>query len=102
VSEVIYKIAPRSEWEAAVREGVYRGSQHDLRDGFIHFSRQSQVSGVLLRHFAGQEDLLLISLRVDDFGPELKFERSFNGEEFPHLYGELDPKLAIEVRPIGA
>jgi uncharacterized protein (DUF952 family) len=101
MSEVIYKIAPRSEWEAAVREGVYRGSQHDLRDGFIHFSRQSQVSGVLLRHFAGQEDLLLISLRVDDLAPALKFERSFNGEEFPHLYGELNPRLAIEVRPIG-
>jgi uncharacterized protein (DUF952 family) len=102
MSEVIYKITPRTEWEAAVREGVYRGSQHDARDGFIHFSRQSQVSGVLLRHFAGQHDLLLISLRADDLGPNLRFERSFNGEEFPHLYGELDPKLAIEVRPIGA
>jgi uncharacterized protein (DUF952 family) len=102
MSELVYKIAPRSEWDAAVRAGVYRGSQHDLRDGFIHFSRQSQVSGVLLRHFAGQDDLLLISLRVDDLGEALRFERSFNGEEFPHLYGELDPRLAVEVRPIGA
>ncbi|MET0287743.1 MAG: DUF952 domain-containing protein [Polyangiales bacterium] len=102
MSELVFKIAPRAEWEAAVQAGVYRGSQHDLRDGFIHFSRQSQVSGVLLRHFAGQEDLLLISLRADDLGPSLKFERSFSGEEFPHLYGELDPRLAVEVRPIGA
>jgi uncharacterized protein (DUF952 family) len=102
MTEVIYKIAPRDEWEAALREGVYRGSKHDARDGFIHLSRQSQVSGVLLRHFAGQDDLLLISLRAEALGPALRFERSFNGEEFPHLYGELDPKLAIEVRPIGA
>ncbi len=100
--EVVYKIAPRSEWEAAVNAGIYRGSAHDERDGFIHFSRQSQVSGVLLRHFAGQRDLLLISFRAADLGAELRFERSFQGEEFPHLYGSLDPKLALEVRPIGA
>lgn len=102
MSEVVYKIAPRGEWEAALQAGVYRGSAHDQRDGFIHLSRQSQVSGVLLRHFAGQAELLLISLRVSDLGPALRFERSFQGEEYPHLYGELDPKLALEVRPIGA
>jgi uncharacterized protein (DUF952 family) len=102
MSEVIYKIAPRLDWEAAVREGVYRGSKDDARDGFIHFSRQSQISGVLLRHFAGQADLLLISVRADSLGDQLKFESSFHGEQYPHLYGELDPKLAIEVKPIGA
>lgn len=101
MSEVIYKIAPRAEWEAAVREGVYRGSKDDARDGFIHFSRQSQISGVLLRHFAGQSDLVLISVRADSLGPALRFEASFSGQEFPHLYGTLDPALAIEVAPIG-
>ena len=102
MSEVIYKIAPRSEWDAAVREGVYRGSTDDMRDGFIHFSRQHQVSGVLGRHFAGQDDLLLISVHAGSLGDALKFEASFNGEPYPHLYGELDPKLALEVKPIGA
>jgi uncharacterized protein (DUF952 family) len=102
MGEVIYKIAPRQEWEAAVRDGVYRGSKHDQRDGFIHFSRQHQVSGVLLRHFAGQEDLLLISVHADALGPGLRFEPSFDGQQFPHLYGEFDPTLAIEVKTIGA
>jgi uncharacterized protein (DUF952 family) len=102
MSEVIYKIAPRLEWEAAVKDGVYRGSQHDQRDGFIHFSRQNQVSGVLLRHFSGQHDLLLISVRADALGPELRFEASFDGQQFPHLYGTFDPALAIEVKEIGA
>lgn len=100
--EVIYKIAPRSEWEAAVRDGVYRGSKDDERDGFIHFSRQHQVSGVLRRHFAGQHDLLLISVPAESLGNALKFEASFTGEQYPHLYGELDPKLALEAKPIGA
>ena len=100
MSELVYKIAPRNEWEAAVREGVYRGSKDDARDGFIHLSSQPQISGVLLRHFAGQQDLLLISLRVEDLGEALVFEKSFNGERFPHLYGELNPRLAIEVREI--
>ncbi|HEY6880625.1 MAG TPA: DUF952 domain-containing protein [Polyangiales bacterium] len=102
MSEVIYKIAPRAEWEAAVREGVYRGSKDDARDGFIHFSRQNQLSGVLLRHFSGQDDLLLISVRADSLGAALRFEPSFSGEMYPHLYGEFATSLAIEVKPIGA
>ena len=96
-SSLVYKIAPRHEWEAALRDGVYRGSKDDLRDGFIHFSTKSQVSTTLLRHFAGQHDLLLISFEAAALGEALRFETSRDGQQFPHLYGELDTSLAIEV-----
>ncbi|MGB9173630.1 MAG: DUF952 domain-containing protein, partial [Bradyrhizobium sp.] len=39
----IYKICPASAWREAERQGVFRGSPVDLRDGFIHFSTASQV-----------------------------------------------------------
>jgi len=96
-SSIVYKITPRTEWEAAQRAGVYRGSRDDLRDGFIHFSTKSQVSTTLLRHFAGQHDLLLISFEAAALGEALRFETSRDGQQFPHLYGQLDPSLALEL-----
>jgi uncharacterized protein (DUF952 family) len=96
-SSIVYKIAARNEWEAAQRQGVYRGSKDDLRDGFIHLSTKSQVSTTLLRHFAGQHDLLLISFEAGTLGEALRFEASRDGQQFPHLYGELDTSLAIEI-----
>jgi uncharacterized protein (DUF952 family) len=100
MSEVIYKICTRAEWESALSAGVYRGSADDLRDGFIHFSRRSQVAGTLQKHFAGRTDLLLVSVEAERLGAALKLEPSRGGELFPHLYGELPTALASAVSPI--
>ena len=86
----IYKICPDSAWRDAEREGVYRGSADDIRDGFIHFSAASQVAGTAKKHFFGQKQLLLIKVDADALGDALRWERSRNDELFPHLYGELD------------
>jgi uncharacterized protein (DUF952 family) len=97
---LIYKICTRADWEAAVIGGVYRGSELDRRDGFIHFSTAAQFEETLRRHFAGQRDLLRIAVAPAALGPALVFEVSRGGELFPHLYGELSVSLAIEVRAI--
>ena len=94
-SEIIYKICPRREWEAAEAAGVYRGSADDQRDGFIHLSRKEQVDGTLAKHFVGQKDLVLISVEADVLGDALKYEPSRNGELFPHLYGELPTAIVL-------
>jgi len=86
----IYKICPAPVWREAERQGGYRGSADDRRDGFIHFSTHSQVAGTLAKHFAGQTGLFLIAVEADALGDALKWERSRGGELFPHLYGELD------------
>jgi uncharacterized protein (DUF952 family) len=98
--ELVYKICPRVEWEAACAAGVYRGSLDDLRDGFIHLSCKSQVEQTLRRHFAGRSDLVLVSVESARLGAALRFERSRGGESFPHLYGELPTALARTVEPI--
>ncbi|MET0343863.1 MAG: DUF952 domain-containing protein [Polyangiales bacterium] len=100
MSETVYKILPRTAWEAAIAAGVYHGSADDQRDGFIHLSRAHQLEGTLSKHFAGQSDLVLVSLSSDRLGAALRFEVSRGGEPFPHLYGPLDPALALEVRPV--
>ena len=93
----IYKISPASAWREAERQGVYRGSADDLRDGFIHFSTASQVAGTARKHFFGQTGLFLIAVDADALGEALRWEPSRNDELFPHLYGELDLGAVIEV-----
>lgn len=86
----IYKICPASAWREAERQGVYRGSADDARDGFIHFSTASQVAGTAHKFFTGQSGLFLVAVDADALGDALRWEPSRGGELFPHLYGELD------------
>ena len=58
----IYKICAQPEWRAAEREGLYRGSEIDMRDGFIHFSTAAQTIETAEKHFAGQRDLMLVAV----------------------------------------
>jgi uncharacterized protein (DUF952 family) len=86
----IYKICPASAWREAERQGVYRGSADDARDGFIHFSTAAQVAETARKHFFGQAGLFLIAVDARALGEALRWERSRNDELFPHLYSELD------------
>ena len=86
----IYKISPASAWREAERQGVYKGSADDLRDGFIHFSTAAQVAETARKHYFGQTGLFLIAVDAEALGDALRWERSRNEELFPHLYGELD------------
>lgn len=85
----IYKICDAPAWREAERDGVYRGSADDSRDGFIHFSTAEQLAGTLARHYAGKQGLLLIAIDADKLGPALRWEPSRGGALFPHLYGDL-------------
>lgn len=93
----IYKICPAPAWREAERQGVYRGSADDSRDGFIHFSTAAQVAETARKHFAGQTGLFLIAVDAEALGEALRWEPSRNDELFPHLYGELDLGAVIDV-----
>src|ERR1700694_901229 len=93
----IYKICPASAWREADRQGVYRGSADDARDGFIHFSTASQLAETARKHFFGQTGLFLIEVDADLLGEPLRWEHSRHDELFPHLYGELDLGAVIGV-----
>ena len=87
---MIYKICPASAWREAERQGVYRGSADDHRDGYIHFSTAAQVPETARKHFFGQTGLFLIAVDADALGEALRWEPSRNNELFPHLYGDLE------------
>jgi uncharacterized protein (DUF952 family) len=94
----IYKICAQAAWREAERTGLYRGSDVDMRDGFIHFSTAAQVAATAAKHFAKQTDLMLVAVDTDlldgALGPALKWERSRGGDLFPHLYAGL-PVAAV-------
>ena len=58
----IYKICAQASWREAEGCGLYRGSDADMRDGFIHFSTAAQVAGTAAQHFARQTDLMLVAV----------------------------------------
>ena len=98
----IYKICPASAWREAERQGVYRGSADDARDGFIHFSSAAQLAETARKHFFGQTGLFLIEVDAGALGDALRWEPSRNDELFPHLYGELDLGNVTDVRDMRA
>ena len=97
---LVYKICPASLWRSAEHAGVFRGSEADYRDGFIHFSTAAQVVETAAKHFAGQADLLLVHIDGGKLGDRLKWEPSRGGALFPHLYGDLDLAAVIRVEPL--
>lgn len=86
----VYKIFRHEEWQALQDEGRTAGSPHDQRDGYIHLSTASQVHGVLLQHFRGEEGLWLLEIEEAVLGPDLRWEAARDGEKFPHLYRSLE------------
>lgn len=93
-SDTVYKIVSAEEWKSACENGKYSGSADDKRDGFIHLSTRTQISGTLEKHFFQQTGLLLIRFRSADLAANLRWEPSRGGALFPHFYGCLSTDLA--------
>jgi uncharacterized protein (DUF952 family) len=96
----IYKICPAALWHEAERQGIFKGAAIDLSDGFIHFSDASQVTETAAKHFAGEADLVLVTVDSERLGDALKWEPSRGGALFPHLYGDLPLSAVTRVDPL--
>jgi uncharacterized protein (DUF952 family) len=97
---VIYKILNAEVWRAALARGAFEGAGIDLADGYIHFSTASQVEETAAKHFAGQDDLLLVAVEAEKLGDKLVYEVSRGGALFPHLYAPLPTALAKFALPL--
>jgi uncharacterized protein (DUF952 family) len=100
----LYRVLSLEDLAALERDGVFRGSLDDLRDGFIHLSRAHQVSGTLEKHYAERADLVLLSVSADGLlhsrEQRLEWETSRGGDRFPHLYGTLPVSAVVKVVPL--
>jgi uncharacterized protein (DUF952 family) len=99
--KTIYKILSRAAWEQALSRAAFGGSEHDARDGFIHFSTAAQVAETAAKHFARAPELVLLWVDVAALGRALRWEPSRGGALFPHLYAELPTSAVTRVEPLG-
>jgi uncharacterized protein (DUF952 family) len=93
---IIYHITTVEEWEAAKYSGSY--SAPSLKEeGFIHCSQAKQVDGVLARYFRGKTNLIKLTIDSDRLTSPIKYELAPSiHEEFPHIYGPLNPDAVIK------
>jgi uncharacterized protein (DUF952 family) len=104
VRDCVYRICPASDWAQTTATGQLPLTPDDLRDGYVHLSKATQVAGTLRRFFAGREDLVLLSIcceRLTD--GELRFEGAGEGSEhevYPHFYGRIGLDVIFEAEPL--
>jgi uncharacterized protein (DUF952 family) len=86
---LVYKVLSRTEWSDAERDGEFRGSEVDRRDGFIHLSAADQLEKTVMLWFADRDDLIVVAIEDGRLADALKWEPSRGGALFPHYYGSL-------------
>ncbi len=94
---LVYKVCSKDEWDQAILNQFYSGSDVDNKDGFIHLSTKKQLNETVTKHFLGKKNLIIISFNIEKIQDNLKWEVSRNGDIFPHYYGDLETKFAEEI-----
>lgn len=84
-----YKVLRPAEFEVLQQFGRFAGSPDDEQDGYIHLSTADQLLGTLNRHFADDEDVVIVKIMADKLGDAVRMEPSSGDELFPHLYGAI-------------
>ena len=93
----IFHITRRHDWDRAKQAGTYEAPSL-ASEGFIHCSTSDQVIRTANRLFRGQTGLVLLEVNTDRVDAEIKYENCEGGQEnFPHIYGPLDPVSVIRV-----
>ncbi len=97
---LIYHITTRAAWEKAQELGFYEaGSLKE--EGYIHCSQENQISGVLERYYAGQTDLLKLSIDTDTLTSPYIYDWSpSTADTFPHVYGPINIAAVVAVDAI--
>ena len=95
---VVFHIAARAAWEAALAAGIYRAGSLD-DEGFIHCSTGAQVGGTANTLFVGRADLVLLFIEVERLEATLRYEPApdRSGEAFPHIFGPINLAAVFEV-----
>lgn len=96
-----YHIINRDEWEQAKSEGSYSPASVES-EGFIHCSYPSQVLMPANFLFKGQGNLVLLDIDPEKVTAEVRHdpvEMTRGGqtytEDFPHIYGALNPDAVV-------
>ena len=89
-------ITSSKAWREAKRQEVYRAPSLKS-EGFIHFSKLSQVVAVANFLYHGAFDLVLLCVLPEKLLAELEYEALGTDEAYPHLYGLLNLEAVVNV-----
>lgn len=97
----ILHITTPAAWAEAQAAGAYTADSL-ATDGFIHCSLPAQLAWVLDRHFAGQTNLLLLTIDPARLAAEVRYENLEGGMVlFPHVYGPIPCAAVTSATPLG-
>ena len=95
-----YKILTAEQWAAWQSTGTFTGAPVDIADGYIHMSTADQVTETADKHFAGQDDLFVVTIDLSAMGDAIVWEPSRGGALFPHAYAPLPLTTAQAAIPL--
>ena len=104
MTEHIFHIATRADWDETLRTGTYTTSTVGrtlAEEGFIHASRREQVDGVFERYYRslGQPLVLLTIDPARLTEAEVRVE-TVGDDTYPHVYGPINRDAVVDVVPL--
>lgn len=99
MSEIIYHLVPKDDWEASPLDRPYTPIDYD-RDGFIHCTAGEEQLAVVANRYYRRDQRTWLALTIDTelVSAEIKYEPGTDGVLYPHLYGPLNRDAVITVR----
>lgn len=89
--KMLYKILTKNQWEEFNKNKVFKGSEVDIKDGFIHLSFKEQIDSIRTKFFKGISPIYLVVIKSEKINKDsLKVEANKKGgNEYPHYYAEI-------------
>lgn len=97
---LIFHVTTSEAWNEALALGNYIHPSLS-NEGFIHCCEEHQLAGVLERYFPNRNGLIRLVINTDNLKTKWTLEWSSAGaDNFPHIYGPINPESVVEVLPI--
>ena len=97
MSEWVYRVMNREDWETTLSTGLVPRCGSDERDGYVHLSTAATVIETANLYFESAEEPVVAEISSAGLGTALRWEpvASRDGEAFPHLYAPGIPLTSI-------
>ena len=100
IDAVFFHLTTAEIWEQQLERYEY---EHPTlhSEGFIHGSDFDTLIGSYRKHFAHQEDVMLVAINPKWVLNEIKYEWAEKREaNFPHIYGTLNKSAILKIVPV--
>lgn len=97
MTQTLYRVLSRADWQQTLTAGSVPRSAPDERDGFVHLSTSDTVLGTANLYFDVAAQPVVLEICSASLGGALRWEPVAHREHqlFPHLYGTAIPLSAI-------